>query len=71
MTNIVYVLTNPAMPGIVKIGMTDDLQRRLSQLYNTSVPVQFECVSASGPHGGGHRKRVTYSLRALQGQPFP
>lgn len=39
----VYVLSNPAMPGIVKIGMTsDDVSLRLSQLYQTGVPFPFE-----------------------------
>ena len=48
MPNIVYVLTNPAMPGMVKIGMTDraDVQRRMSELYSTGVPLPFECVIA-------------------------
>ena len=44
---IVYCLTNPAMPGLVKIGCVkegvtiDDLNRRLGELYNTSVPEAF------------------------------
>ena len=48
MPNIVYALTNPAMPGLVKIGMTDrdDVQRRMSDLYSTGVPLPFECVVA-------------------------
>ena len=48
MPNIVYVLTNPAMPGIVKIGMTEreDVQRRMTELYSTGVPLPFECVIA-------------------------
>ena len=48
MPNIVYVLTNPAMPGLVKIGMTDrdDVKRRMSDLYTTGVPLPFECVAA-------------------------
>ena len=47
-TGIVYLLTNEAMPGLVKIGKTnaDDPQVRMDQLYNTSVPVPFECVLA-------------------------
>lgn len=42
--SIVYVLANPAMPGLVKIGRTssDDTALRLSQLYTTGVPVPFE-----------------------------
>lgn len=45
---IVYVLTNQAMPGLTKIGKTTrgDLQRRLNELYTTGVPVPFECVYA-------------------------
>lgn len=45
---IVYVLTNPAMPGLTKIGKTSraDLASRLSELYTTGVPVPFECVYA-------------------------
>ncbi len=40
---IVYVLTNPAMPGLVKIGRTsqEDANTRIAQLYTTGVPVPF------------------------------
>ncbi len=42
---VVYVLTNPAMPGLTKIGQTtqEDIAARMSQLYSTGVPVPFEC----------------------------
>ena len=45
---IVYVLTNPAMPGLVKIGMTSrlDIDARMKELYSTGVPVPFECAYA-------------------------
>ena len=48
MSSIVYVLTNPAMPGIVKIGKTnrDDPQVRMNELYTTGVPLPFECAIA-------------------------
>ncbi len=41
--NIVYVLTNSAMPGLVKIGRTsqEDANGRIGQLYTTGVPVPF------------------------------
>ena len=40
---IVYVLTNPAMRGLVKIGCTtnEDANIRIGQLYTTGVPVPF------------------------------
>ncbi len=47
-SGIVYLLINEAMPGFVKIGKTtrSDPQVRIDELYNTSVPVPFECVLA-------------------------
>ena len=47
-TGIVYVLTKPAMPGIVKIGRTTrgSIDARLAELYSTGVPVPFECAFA-------------------------
>lgn len=48
MPGIVYLLTNPAMPGIVKIGKTtrNDPAVRMNELYSTGVPVPFECSLA-------------------------
>ena len=45
---VVYVLTNPAMPGLVKIGKTtqNDVTTRISQLYTTGVPLPFDCEYA-------------------------
>lgn len=45
---IVYLLTNPCMPGLVKIGMTtqEDIEKRMKELYTTGVPVPFECQFA-------------------------
>lgn len=47
-SQIVYVLTNPAMPGIVKIGKTTqhEVEERMKQLYGTGVPVPFDCAFA-------------------------
>ena len=44
---IVYVVTNPEMPGLVKIGHTNQkIEQRLRDLDKTGVPVPFECVAA-------------------------
>ena len=40
---IIYILTNPKMPGLVKIGHTGDLKKRVKGLSSHSgVPVAFE-----------------------------
>ena len=48
MSGIVYLLTNPVMPGLTKIGKTNinGLDSRLKTLYNTSIPIQFFCFYA-------------------------
>lgn len=47
-SQIVYVLTNPAIPNLVKIGKTTqaEVDIRLRQLYSTGVPFPFECAFA-------------------------
>jgi hypothetical protein len=44
----IYIITNEAMPGLVKIGMTDDtLESRLRSLYSSGVPLPFQVYHAS------------------------
>lgn len=49
MQGIIYILTNPIMPGIIKIGKTtqEDVKLRMAQLYSTGVPLPFECEYAA------------------------
>ncbi len=43
MAEIVYILINEAMPGLIKIGRTNtDLATRIKALYQTGVPLPFE-----------------------------
>ena len=43
----VYVLTNEAMPGLVKVGKTSGpLEKRMRELYKTGVPIPFSCFYA-------------------------
>ena len=59
---IVYVLTNPAMPGLVKIGKTTQLEidARLRQLYGTGVPVPFDCEYACHVRDAGEVERALH-----------
>ena len=44
---VVYVLTNEAMPGFVKIGHTGQaIEARMRSLNGTGMPYPFECVAA-------------------------
>ncbi len=47
-SQIVYILTNEAMPNLVKIGKTtrSDVKTRMNELYSSGVPFQFECAYA-------------------------
>lgn len=46
--SIVYILTNEAMPGLIKIGLTNStVEQRMLSLDTTSVPLPFECYYAA------------------------
>jgi hypothetical protein len=46
--SIVYILTNEAMPGLIKIGMTTtSVESRMLTLDTTGVPLPFECYYAA------------------------
>jgi hypothetical protein len=48
MPEIVYVLTNEAMEGMVKIGRTTtSVEQRIKELDNTSLPLPFQCFYAA------------------------
>ena len=48
MPEIVYVLTNEAMEGLVKIGhTTNSIEQRMRQLDTTGVPLPFQCFHAA------------------------
>ena len=50
MQEIIYILTNEYMPGLVKVGYTTtSVEQRMMELYrgNTSVPHPFHCFYAA------------------------
>lgn len=59
---IVYVLTNAAMPGLIKIGMTrgNETALRTSQLYTTGVPLPFECAYECAVPNAGEVERALH-----------
>jgi hypothetical protein len=59
---VVYVLTNPAMPNLVKIGKTElqDVNLRLAQLYTTGVPFPFDLAYACKVPNAGEVERALH-----------
>jgi len=47
MSEIVYILTNEAMPDYIKIGKTNDIVRRIQDLDWTNIPLPFKCYYAA------------------------
>ena len=71
MAEIVYVLTNEYMPGLVKIGMTqrESVQTRIDELSRHSgVPVAFTCHYAAALPDGTTAAEVEKILHQLFGE---
>lgn len=46
--SVVYILTNQAMPGYIKIGRTTtSVEQRMRELDKTAVPLPFQCYFAA------------------------
>ncbi|MBC3831734.1 GIY-YIG nuclease family protein [Undibacterium amnicola] len=66
MGDIVYVMTNEAMPGIIKIGYTDNIENRIKTLDRTSLPLPFECHYAARVANAFEIERILHTLFAEQ-----
>ncbi len=63
MSEIIYVLINEAMPGYVKIGMTNNsVLERLKQLDRTNIPMPFECYYACEVENAHEEERWLHSI---------
>ena len=62
MTEIVYVLTNPTMPGLIKIGRTTNLEQRVKSLSSdTGVPLPFEVFYACSVRDANEVERALHN----------
>ena len=62
MSEIVYILTNEYMPGLVKIGKTNnDVEDRMRSLYSTGVPIPFECIYAAEVESADKIEKVMHT----------
>lgn len=65
MSEIVYILTNEAMPDYVKIGFTNNsLEQRLRQMDRTNVPLPFECFYACEVENARKEEQWLHSIFA-------
>lgn len=64
MDGVVYILTNPLMPGLCKVGMTaGGVEVRMKQLFTSGVPVPFECQYAvCVPDAAGTEKLLHHAF---------
>ncbi len=64
MPDTIYVLTNEAMPGLIKVGMTTDtVESRLTALSGaTGVPLPFECYFAAEVKDAARTEKTLHQL---------
>jgi len=63
MADIIYVLTNEAMTGLVKIGKTTtSVEQRIRELDETGVPLPFQCFYAAEVADCGRAERLLHTI---------
>lgn len=71
---IVYILSNPSMPGIIKIGRTSNLDARVAVLSSASgVPEPFEVCYAAYVEDAAFVERAlhaAFSMHRMPGREF-
>jgi hypothetical protein len=61
----VYVLSNPAMPNLLKIGYTDrEVDERVEELSSTGVPVPFEVEAIFGSPNAYEDEQAIHAMLA-------
>lgn len=73
--SVVYILTNEAMPGLIKIGRTSaDVSTRMSSLDTTGVPLPFQCYFAARVADDGDVEKILHTAfgdhRLRKGREF-
>ena len=59
----IYCMSNPAMPGLVKVGQTGgDPRERAAQLYTTGVPFEFHVEFAKRVKNYIAREKLLHDL---------
>jgi len=72
----VYVLTNQAMPGLIKVGITgaEDVETRMKSLGQSGVPLPFECYYAAEVEDAQSVEKAMHAafdeLRVRRGREF-
>jgi len=72
----VYVLTNQAMPGLIKVGITgaEDVETRMKSLDQSGVPLPFECYYAAEVEDAQAVEKAIHAafdeLRVRRGREF-
>lgn len=62
---LVYLLSNESIPGWVKIGRTNGIDRRLKELYNTSVPLPFKLEDKIETHSLEESRTLERNIHSI------
>ncbi len=63
MKKLIYIFTNPAMPKLIKIGQTSNLEQELNGLsFQTGVPEPFECYYCCEVEDGANIKETIHDF---------